>query len=109
LVRRPFERSVPPAVLILVLPIALALVSGLWSGLARLGVEVPALVRFLTVNHGALMVSGVVGTVIGLERSVAMGRPAAYAGPLLSAAGAVALVVAPSWAGAPILFVASAA
>lgn len=107
--RAPFERRVPRAVLILVPPIAVALIAGLWSGLARLGVEVPAVVHFLTVNHGALMVSGVVGTVIGLERAVAMGRPAAYGGPLLSAAGAVVLVVAPSDEHVPVLFVLSAA
>lgn len=105
----PAERGLPPAVAIILLPLVVALLTGMLSGLVRLGVEVPAFTRFLAVNHGALMVSGVVGTVIGLERSVAMGKPLAYAGPLLSAAGAVALVFAPSSQVGPALFVASGA
>ncbi len=97
------------APLILVgLPVAVALVSGVASGLARLGLDVPGATRLLAVNHGALMVSGVVGTVIGLERAAAAGHLAALAAPMLSAAGALALVAGADEA-APLLFVTSAA
>lgn len=105
---RAAERTVPAAVIVVLLPLVVALVGGMWSGLVRLGLDIPAATRFLAVNHGALMVSGVVGTVIGLERAVAMGRMPAYAGPLLSAAGALALVVVPSSDVAPVLFLVSA-
>ena len=50
--------------------------------------SVPALVAF----HGPLMVGGFLGTVIGLERAVALGRGWAYVAPLATALGAVALV-----------------
>ena len=71
-----------------------ALLTGLWAGLARLGLPVgaPALSEF----HGALMISGFLGTLISLERAVAIGRWWAYGAPALSAIGAATLI-----AGAP--------
>ena len=72
-----------------------ALLGALGGGLVRLGWSLPstpALVEF----HGPLMVAGFLGTVIGLERAVALGRLWAYAAPLASSLGAVALA-----AGAP--------
>ena len=69
-----------------------ALLVGLWAGLARLGMALaggmPALAEF----HGALMISGFLGTLISLERAVAIGRWWAYMAPALSAIGAVALI-----------------
>ena len=47
------------------------------------------------VDHGPLMVSGFLGTVIALERAVASGRSWAYLGPLLCAVGVVLQLVAP--------------
>jgi len=44
-------------------------------------------------NHGILMVSGFLGSVISLERAVAIERPWAYAAPLLTALGGAALVI----------------
>ena len=72
-----------------------ALVTGLWVGLARLGLSLPGPMD-LAAFHGALMISGFLGTVISLERAVAIGRWWAYAAPALSAIGALALM-----AGAP--------
>jgi hypothetical protein len=70
----------------------LALVGALVGGLVRLGwaLATPApLVAF----HGPLMVAGFLGTVIGLERAVALGRFWAYAAPLASGLGGLALMV----------------
>lgn len=70
-----------------------ALLVGLWTGLARLGVTLPGGMPALAEFHGALMISGFLGTVICLERAVAIGRWWSYAAPTLSAIGATALIV----------------
>lgn len=69
-----------------------ALLTGLWTGLARLGLALPGGMPALAEFHGALMISGFLGTLISLERAVAIGRWWAYAPPALSAVGAVALI-----------------
>ncbi|MBI1734842.1 MAG: hypothetical protein HYR51_06690 [Candidatus Rokubacteria bacterium] len=74
----------------------LALFAGLAGGLVRLGWTVPAVPSF-TAFHGPLMVSGFLGTVIGLERAVALGRRWAYVAPLATGVGALAL--AAGWPG----------
>ena len=79
-----------------IIPLATAvgsLVTGLWVGLARLGVMLPGSAYTLAEFHGALMISGFLGTLISLERSVAIGRWWAYTAPAFSALGAVALIV----------------
>ncbi len=43
--------------------------------------------------HGPLMVSGFLGTVIGLERAVALGRRWAYSGPLLTGLGGLSILL----------------
>ncbi len=99
----------PPRALVLLAPLlVLALLAAVGSGLARMGVDVPLTVRMLTVNHGALMVGGVIGTVISLERAVALRRPWAYLAPGLSVAGAAALVLQEDRVGAALLVVAAA-
>src|SRR5689334_23088486 len=60
------------------------LVSGLWAGLLRLGWALPTPQASLAAVHGPLIVCGLLGSVIGLERAVALGRPWAFAGPLLT-------------------------
>ena len=91
-----------------IIPLAAAvgsLVTGLWVGLARLGLVVPGSVHTLAEFHGALMISGFLGTLISLERSVAIGRWWAYTAPAFSAFGAVALIVGmPAVAGYSFLF-----
>ena len=69
-----------------------ALVTALWGGLLRLGWGLPIMSRMLPGAHGPLMVSGFLGTLIGLERAVAIGQRWTYAGPLLTGLGALSLV-----------------
>jgi hypothetical protein len=72
-----------------------ALVTGLAGGLWRMGWDVPGGAR-LAALHGPLMISGLFGTIISLERAVAFGKGWAYIAPILSAVGTLALL-----AGAP--------
>ena len=81
-----------------------SLLVGLWVGLARLGLTLPGGMPALAEFHGALMISGFLGTVISLERAVAIGRWWGYPAPTLSATGAAALIVgAPAFAGGAFL------
>ncbi len=73
-----------------------ALLAGLWAGLLRLGWQIPQLSSRLLIEHGPLMVSGFLGTLISLERAVALsqihkGQRVYYLAPLLAGAGAAAL------------------
>lgn len=70
----------------------MSLVAGVGSGLLRLGWEVSLPSSELVLLHGPLMVCGFLGTVIGLERAVALGRRWAYAGPLLTGLGGLILI-----------------
>ena len=58
--------------MILLLTILLALLGGLGSGLARLGWQMDSLSRDWITIHGPLMISGFLGTLICLERAVAL-------------------------------------
>ena len=69
-----------------------ALLAGLGAGLLRLGWDLPLLPPALAAMHGPLMVSGFLGTLISLERAVALGSRWAYAAPLLSGLGGLALI-----------------
>lgn len=102
----PMPRPVPPQTRAryrqrapLMILAALALLAGLWAGLLRLGWQLPPLVLQLPAQHGPLMVSGFLGTLIGLERAVALsqnqgGRRLYYLSPLLAGLGAVTLFLA---------------
>lgn len=70
-----------------------ALLLGLWAGVARIGWSLPSADGDLMLRHGGLMVVGFVGTVIAVERAVAVRSPAAFAAPALSAAAGLALIV----------------
>src|SRR5690242_17601442 len=76
----------------------LSLLGGVLAGLARLAWEVPTLAGAQAGQHGALMISAFFGTVISLERAVAVGRAWAYLGPAAAGLGGVLLL-----AGSPIL------
>lgn len=69
---------------LLLLPAIAALLVGVLSGLARLGIVVPVFAAMQAGSHGAFMVGAFFGTVIALERAVAIQRLPAYLGPLLS-------------------------
>ncbi len=70
----------------------LALLTALWGGLVRLGWPWPLPWPTLFIAHGPLMVCGFLGTLIGVERAVALGVFWPYAAPLLTAVGALALL-----------------
>ena len=77
------------------LPLAMAaLLAGLWAGLLRLGWAWPPLRPTLPMAHGPLMVGGFLGTVIGLERAVGTGKRWAYAAPVFTGLGTLALLIA---------------
>jgi hypothetical protein len=92
--------SVPWRVPLLLLAFA-SLFLGMWVGLARLGWPLPA--AGLAAMHGPLMASGFFGTVISLERAVALRERWAYAAPLLSGLATLAALVAAPVAVAPAL------
>lgn len=71
----------------------LALLAASWAGLVRLGWGWPPLRPALPAAHGPLMVGAFLGTVIGVERAVALNRRWTYLAPLLTALGGLALMV----------------
>lgn len=73
----------------------LALLYGAAVGLVRLGWDIPLPHVDQLGVHGPLMVCGFLGTVIGLERACALGRAWAFAAPVLTALGVVALLAVP--------------
>jgi len=79
--------------------IVAAMVVGIAAGLARLGIEMPTLAMERIGLHGPILVAGVFGTLIALERAVAMrtvmGRNWTWAdaSPVLGGAGTIVLVV----------------
>ncbi|MGZ5651802.1 MAG: hypothetical protein ACXWG8_15865 [Usitatibacter sp.] len=84
-----------------------SLIAGVAGGLARLGIALP--VPTAVASHGALMISGFLGTVIGLERAVALGIPLAFGAPIASGLGSVLLLLGITaagqalWLAAPLL------
>ena len=81
----------------LLLVVATTLLTGVFAGLARLGV-VFAWGPAYALDHGPLLVLGAFGTVIALERAVALGRGWALVAPGIGAAAAVAMLAGAPWA-----------
>ncbi|HMM94980.1 hypothetical protein [Phycicoccus sp.] len=77
----------------LLAPAALCLLAGLDAGLVRLGGPTPVASDRLGDVHGPVMVLGFLGTLVALERAVALRRTWAFAAPVLLGAGGLALVV----------------
>ena len=69
----------------------LALLAGIWGGWIRIGWQWPVLQPSLVGAHGPLMISGFFGTLISVERAVALGKRWPYIGPILSGLGGVLL------------------
>lgn len=69
---------------------ALALLVGLWAGLVRIGWQLPP---FQVAMHGQLMISGFLGTLISLERAVAIQKRLPYLAPALTTAGTASLII----------------
>ncbi|MDE2179796.1 MAG: vitamin K epoxide reductase family protein [candidate division NC10 bacterium] len=70
----------------------LALLAAMLGGLFRLGWDWSAVPSTLPAVHGPLMVSGFLGTLIGLERAVAMGKWWPAVGPLSTGVGTLVLI-----------------
>ena len=85
-------RPIPGNRLLLMLPAALALFAGLDAALLLLDLPAPLTTQRLPQVHGMLLVFGFVGTVIALERAVALRRPAGYLAPALLGLGGLLLL-----------------
>jgi hypothetical protein len=72
--------------------IGIILAAGLWTALLRIGWSLSTFGGVTAVQHGALMVSGFLGTLISLERSVALRRRWPYVVPALSGVGALIIL-----------------
>ncbi len=100
----PARTGVKYARLLLLALSIFVLLAALWAGLLRLGWSLPPIEPGLYIGHGPLMVCGFLGTLISLERAVALGEGWSYAAPALSGAGAVALIIgAPDPIGAALI------
>jgi hypothetical protein len=98
-----------PAFVVLV---AVALVTGILGGLLRTGVVIPAVrdapwLALAGLDHAALMVCAFLGTVIGLERAVAVKLRAAFIAPLASGLGGLCLLAGQRGVGGWLLVAAS--
>lgn len=74
------------------LPGGLALLAGLDAALMLVGLPAPVSSARLPEVHGMLLVLGFVGTLVSLERAVALGRRTGYLAPALLGLGAILLV-----------------
>lgn len=90
-----FRRRLP-----LLLLGVVSLVAALWAGLLLLGIDLPRPEGGFAVNHGVFFVLGFLGTVIGLERAVALGvalgsgsRGWPWLGPVSAGAGSLWLIL----------------
>lgn len=70
----------------------IALLVALWAGWIRLGWPFPFTPATFPFAHGPLMISAFLGTLISLERAVAINKRWMYLAPLLSGIGALSLV-----------------
>lgn len=92
----------------------LGLLAAMWGGLLRIGWRWPALQPLLPAMHGPLMVSGFLGTLITLERAVALMQGektrtktlAVYAAPTLSGLGVLFVLAGFQLPFVPFLFLA---
>jgi hypothetical protein len=94
--------------------VALSLLTGIAGGLLRAGVPLPGTQSALwpgqaMLVHAALMVGGFLGTVIGIERAVAVKLRSAWVAPLASGLAGAVLLQGFMAAGAWLLVAASAA
>jgi hypothetical protein len=95
---------------LLLLPAGLGMLAGLDAALMLLGVPAPVTAARLPQVHGMLMVFGFVGTLISLERAVALGRRPGFCAPaLMGLGGLVLLSPAPMRVGQTMMLLGAAA
>jgi hypothetical protein len=101
------SRLLPRALIMLI--VAITLLGGLGSGLARLGWQMDTFSTNWMMLHGPLMICGFLGTLICLERAVALAARSRWnlAVPVINAAGALALLVLPDHTLAKVLLTAA--
>jgi hypothetical protein len=75
----------------------------LWAGLLRLGWQLPTPVSSLAILHGPLMISGFLGSLISLERVVALKIRWMYLAPLFAGVGWVTTLLIPKQVFGPII------
>ncbi len=102
------QRQPPPLNRPLMLLAILSLLAGMWLGLMRLPWSLPALGPLGALAHGPLMVAGFLGTLIGIERAIALRRAWMYLGPLSTALGAILLAAGQTQGGAVLTTLGSA-
>jgi hypothetical protein len=68
----------------------LSLIAAIWAGLLRMGWNLPVPNLSFPETHGPLMIVGFLGTVIGLERAVALKKTWAYGAPVFAVMSAIA-------------------
>ena len=86
----------------------LALFGGTTAGLLRIGWNAPLPNTASVLDHGPLMIGAFFGTVISLERAVALGARWAYGAPLFAGLGGLALLAGiGNMAGPALLFAGS--
>ena len=71
----------------------ISLLTGLWAAIARMGWFLPVPNSQFIMLHGPLMVVGFLGTLIGLERAVALQRWWAYAVPIFASLGSITALI----------------
>lgn len=99
-----------PVRLAFLLPAAVAMLAALDAALLLLGLPAPINFDRLPDLHGPLMIFSFVGTLIALERAVALARPWAYAAPaFLGVGGLLLLSPAPLIVGKVAIIVGAAA
>jgi hypothetical protein len=74
---------------------AICLLGALWAGLVRSGWDLPMPRDHHPLAHGPLFVGAFLGTLISLEKAVALERPWGYLAPALAALGGLGLIAAP--------------
>jgi len=84
---------------------AVALLAAIWTGLHRSGWEAVPVLDHHPLAHGPLMIGGFLGTLIALEKAMALGRGWGFLGPALSGLGGLWLLVGSDPMPAAALFV----
>lgn len=99
-------RMIPRALMLLT--VAVALLGGLGSGLARLGWQMDDMSQNWILIHGPLMIGGFLGTLICLERAVALASRYRWSMivPAVNALGAATLLIMPESTVAKVLLTA---
>jgi hypothetical protein len=90
---RPVLRHVPRTRMALGTLGMIALLAGLWAALLMLGLDVPTPRPDFAEVHGPLMVLGFLGTLIALERAVAIDVAVGYLTPAAAGLGGLALIL----------------